>query len=329
MSASETEHYSLTNLACPAILFLVYNRPDLTSRVFQTIRRAKPQRLYVACDGPHLYKAEDESRVNSVREISTAVDWSCELRTLFRSENLGCKRAVSEAISWFFDQESQGIILEDDCLPHEDFFPYCSSLLVRYADDSRVSAITGNNFQNGIKRGNASYYFSRYNHVWGWASWRRAWEVYDVNLSFWPSWKSSSRWKATIGDSVERRYWEKIFDQVCRGEIDTWDYQWLACIWFRGGLTATPNVNLVSNLGFGADSTHTKLVNSPLSKLETYPLEDIIHPPFIAREETADRYTFDSAFMGRLYRFPFSWIRLPGRLLRFLTRFIKITKRKH
>ena len=153
------------------VLFLIFNRPDTTEKVFDAIRAAKPLRLYVASDGPRANQSGEDQIVNKVREISTSVDWSCEVKTLFQKENLGCKKAVSKGITWFFEQEKQGIILEDDCLPHPDFFVFCENLLEHYADNKHVWAITGDNFQNGQKRGEGSYYFSRYNHVWGWASW--------------------------------------------------------------------------------------------------------------------------------------------------------------
>lgn len=293
-----------------AVLFLVFNRPDNTARVFEAIRLAKPPRLYVAADGPREGWEGEADRVAKVREIASAVDWPCEVITLFREINLGCKYAVSGAITWFFEQEEQGIILEDDCLPHPEFFPYCEQLLSRYKDDHRVMAITGDNFQAGQKRGAASYYFSVFNHVWGWASWRRAWAHYDVEMKFWPAWRDSPDWADFWKDSVAKRYWQKIFDSVYRGEIDTWDYQWTASIWRQDGLTATPNVNLVSNIGFGEDATHTKSKKSKHSELSTLALGEVSHPQHVERDRLADAYTFDHNFGGRDLRFPFSVISL-------------------
>jgi GT2 family glycosyltransferase len=163
-----------------AILILLFNRPETTIRVFDKISQIKPQRLYIASDGPRKNFDGEKEKVKKVREIATRVDWPCEVKTLFRNENLGCKKGVSSAITWFFEQEEQGIILEDDCVPNLDFFTFCESLLDRYAEDERVSVITGNNFQNNKWRGDASYYFSKYNHCWGWASWRRSWKDYRV-----------------------------------------------------------------------------------------------------------------------------------------------------
>lgn len=296
-----------------AVLFLVFNRPDTTRQVFEAIRQARPPRLYVAADGPRPNRPGEAERCAEVRRIATNVDWPCEVKTLFRSENLGCKQAVSSAITWFFEQEEEGIILEDDCLPNQSFFWFCEELLGRYREDQRIFVITGNNFQDGRKRGEASYYFSKYNHVWGWASWRRCWQHYCGDIDFWPAWRKSSAWLALMQDKVERRYWEKIFDAVYLDKIDTWDYQWAASIWFKGGLTATPNVNLVSNIGFGADATHTKSEMSELANRPTLSLGEISHPSEVAQDLAADSYVFDHVFGGRDMRFPRLVYTLPRR----------------
>lgn len=306
-----------------AVLFLVFNRPEVTAQVFDAIRQARPPRLYVAADGPRAGREGEAKRCAQVRRIATAVDWPCEVKTLFREKNLGCKRAVSGGINWFFEHEEQGIILEDDCLPNQDFFYFCQELLNRYASDERVWVITGDNFQNGIKRGDASYYFSRYNHVWGWASWRRAWAKADMEIRFWPEWKVSQNWKYFWPNSVTRRYWQKIFDQMHRGLIDTWDYPWTASVWYHGGLTATPNVNLVTNIGFGVEATHTQSADSPLAGMATCALGPIRHPEIIIQEPEADRYVFEHTFGGRDLRFPRNAFRFPSRLVGWMYRNLK------
>lgn len=306
-----------------AVLFLIFNRPDTTAKVFEAIRRARPPRLYVAADGARDGKQGEIDRVESARSIATAIDWPCELKTLFRDKNLGCKSAVGEAITWFFEHEEQGIILEDDCLPHADFFRFTEVVLDRYRDDERVSVVTGDNFQNGMHRGSASYYFSKYNHCWGWASWRRAWRHYQSDMPFWPEWSQSADWRDKMPDPVERRYWAKIFRRVHAGEIDTWDYPWTASLWFRGGLTATPNVNLVSNIGFGPGSTHTASAESPLSAMAIGAIGELRHPMAVEQDVQADRYTFDHAFGGEALCFPASVLRLPRRVARSLYRRLK------
>lgn len=305
VTSSFTPHEPLQT----AVLFLVFNRPDTTAQVFEAIRKAKPPRLYVAADGSRDSREGEADRVAKVREIATAVDWSCDVKTLFREKNLGCKYAVSSAITWFFEHEEQGIILEDDCLPHPDFFSFCETLLEHYVNDERVSVITGDNFQNGIKRGDGSYYFSLYNHVWGWASWRRAWQKYDGDIGFWPEWKSSKNWSNKFPDREERRYWEKIFDRMYDQLIDTWDYPWTASVWYRGGLTATPNVNLVSNIGFGLEATHTASADSPLAGMATSAIGELVHPVTIAQDQAADCYVFKNAIAGVSIRSPLNMLR--------------------
>lgn len=306
-----------------AVLFLVFNRPDTTRQVFEAIRQAKPPRLYVAADGPRTSREGESERVAQVRKIATEVDWPCEVNTLFREKNIGCKRAVSGGISWFFEHEEQGIILEDDCLPNHDFFSFCEELLNRYKSDDRVWVVTGNNFQNGMPRGDASYYFSRYNHVWGWASWRRAWMKADMEIKFWPAWKVSHQWQLFWGDATTRRYWESIFNRMHRAELDAWGYQWTASVWYHGGLTATPNVNLVRNIGFGMDATHTTSADSPLARMTTNTLAKITHPNVVQRSIDADRYVFDHVFGGLRLRFPYVLYSFPRRVVGKIFRIIR------
>jgi hypothetical protein len=306
-----------------AVLLLVFNRPDTTAQVLEAIRKAMPPRLYIAADGPRTDRDGEADKVAKVREIATSVDWPCEVKTLFREENLGCKYAVSGGITWFFDHEEQGIILEDDCLPHADFFTFCETLLDRYAANESVSVVTGNNFQDGQRRGEASYYFSKYNHCWGWATWRRAWNRYRGDLPFWPEWSQSDNWCNKTPDTVERRYWRKIFDRVWMGKIDSWAYPWAASIWYHDGLTATPNVNLVSNIGFGPDSTHTASTDSPFANMTTKSIGEIVHPVIIAKDEAADRYVFDHHFGGESRRLPYLLLSLPRRIVALIDRRLK------
>lgn len=303
-----------------AVLLLVFNRPDTTKEVFEAIRQARPPRLYVSGDGPRVNRAGESDRVARSREIATAVDWPCELKTHFGEVNLGCKKAVSGGIDWFFKNEERGIILEDDCLPNADFFRFCEELLGHYSNDERVSVITGDNFQDGQQRGEGSYYFSKYNHCWGWASWRRAWQHYQGDLPFWPTWSRSSEWRKVNPDTVERQYWARIFEAVRDGRIDSWAYPWLASVWFQGGLTVTPNVNLVSNIGFGSDSTHTSNTKSPLSNRLTQKLGILVHTKYIVQDVVADRYVFDFYFGGRNLRFPRSILRYARRIVGLLFR---------
>ncbi len=280
-----------TYLHCP-VLFLVFNRPSATRKVFETIRSAKPRKLYVAADGPRKDKDGESERSAAVRKIATNVDWDCDVKTLFREENLGCKAAVSGAITWFFQNEAEGIILEDDCVPNRTFFTFCEELLERYRDNDQIAMISGNNFQSGNNRTEHSYYFSRYTHIWGWATWRRSWQYWDGKLSTWPEMKKNGMLrKISEGNKALEKYWSSIFDYYYDGKIDTWDYPWLYSCWLNGKLSILPSVNLVSNIGFGEGATHTKItdVASNISREEMG--DPLIHPYSIVRHKEADNYT--------------------------------------
>lgn len=281
----------------PPVLFLIFNRPELTLRVFEQIRRARPGQLFVAADGPHTNVPTDVELCAQTRQIIQSVDWNCEVNTLFREENLGCRQAVSSAIDWFFEHVEAGIILEDDCLPHPTFFRFCAELLERYRDDKRVMAISGRSLQLRRKRTRYSYYFSRYNHIWGWASWRRAWRYYDVTMEHWPTLKNSGELRVLESSSAVE-YWTRIFQAVYEGKIDTWDYQWTFACWLQKGLTALPYRNLISNIGFGPDATHTtgnsKAANLQITAIE-FPLR---HPPAIIRDKSMDAYMENNLFSG-------------------------------
>lgn len=279
------------------VAYVIFNRPRHTRASFETIRAQRPPKLFIIADGPRHGRLLDIERCKQVREIVENIDWPCEVHRNYASENLGCKLRVSSGLDWVFEQVDAAIVLEDDCLPNNDFFNFCEDALIRYADELKVWVVTGNNFQKGLKRGDASYYFSKYNHCWGWATWKRAWKHYRVDMPFWPEWKNKAEWLSFMPDPIERKSWAEIFDRVKRGEIDTWDYQWTACVWYHGGLTVTPNVNLVSNIGFGPDATHT-LTDSEQAGLPTYPLGPLIHPKEIKQDLKADRFVFDHNFGG-------------------------------
>ena len=295
------------------VLLLAWRRPHTTQQVINAIRAVKPTRMFVACDGPNPKRPGEAAKVMATREvIEREIDWPCTIERRYSEVNQGCKLGVSRAITWFFDQVEAGIILEDDCVPHPDFFYFCSTLLDFYRDDQRVWTITGDNFQNGQRRGHASYYFSKYNHIWGWATWRRAWFNYQVDIPFWPEWKGSEDWENKMPDTLERRYWLRIFDKSHAGMIDTWDFLWTASVWHQGGLTATPNSNLVSNIGFEEDGTHTKKGGSELEDMAVESLGELTHPKIVAQNEDADNYVFQHVFGGKYQRLK----GLPRRVLR-------------
>ena len=243
-----------------AVLFLVFNRPDTTARVFEAIRKAKPPRLYVAADGPRANREGEAERVTRVREIATAVDWPCEVKTLFREENLGCKYAVSGAITWFFEQEEQGIILEDDCLPKISFFYFAEQLLFHYADDEQVVMISGTNHL-GKSGSNKDSYFFGFGDIWGWAAWRRSWKLYDGHLEILSNEKSLNKLKS-ICDLTPWVFSNLLSgcQKVKQGKLSSWGYPWAISRIAAGGLSIVPSVNLIQNIGFGDDATHTKSI---------------------------------------------------------------------
>ncbi len=270
------------------VLFMIFYRPDTTQQVFNEIRKAKPAKLFIAADGPREKMPGETKKCREARDIIKQVDWNCEVKTLFRDKNLGCKIAASSAIDWFFNNVEEGIILEDDCLPSQSFFWFCEELLEKYKDNMRVWQIGGCNFQDGIKRGEASYYFSEINHIWGWASWANRWKFYDVELNNIPDDSFiKNYWTVKVF-----KYWSKIFWKMKNKEINSWDYQWTFTMWHNKGLAILPNVNLISNIGFGQESTHTKNANAKAANIPLNEIFDIIHPQTIERFREADDYTF-------------------------------------
>jgi hypothetical protein len=280
------------------IAFLIFRRPDLTARVFEAIRQAKPQQLFIVADGPR-----NESEVTlckQARAVTELIDWDCEVFRNYSEENLGCRKRVSTGLDWVFSQVEEAIILEDDCLPHPSFFRYCQELLAYYRNDERIWCISGDNFQDGQWRGDGSYYFSNYNHCWGWASWRRAWKHYDYNLSNWQKIKDGNYLNTILDTESEVRYWYNIFEKMYVDNTpDSWAYPWTFTCWQNSGLTVLPNVNLVSNIGFRSDGTHT----TEVSKFANMPVKDIgeiVHPSFVIRNSCADRYTFENLFNPKM-----------------------------
>ena len=273
------------------VLFIVFNRPDSTARVFGALRAVRPASLYVAADGPRNGRAGEAELCAEVRSIATAVDWPCEVKTLFREENLGCGRAVSGAISWFFEHEPEGIILEDDCFPAPEFFPYCVEMLERYRDEEKVMHIGSTNFQDGLKRGGSSYYFSSYAHVWGWATWRRAWNKYDFDVHSLTRREFGALMEIRFGTKTERSYWRWIYDRMAKGKIDTWDYQWQFSVWRSGGVAVIPNTNLVSNIGIVG--THSGGPEDPHINMPTGNILPIVHNTRIFADREADLWFYE------------------------------------
>lgn len=273
---------------CPPVLFLIFNRPDLTARVFARIREVRPSRLFIAADGPRVNHPGDVADCLATRAVVAHVDWPCNVITHFREVNAGCRAAVSSAITWFFEQVDAGIILEDDCLPAPSFFPYCAELLERYRDHPQVMSISGDRFGTKSIRG-ASYAFSIYHHIWGWATWRRAWCHYDeMDTSSACASGTADLYKLFRNRKVVR-YWSSVATRFAGGQIDTWDYPWLFSCWKMAGLSVVPCVNLVENIGFDSRATHTRQGDSPLAgpSRDTL-LFPLVHPKRVQRCRTIE-----------------------------------------
>ena len=276
------------------VAFFIFNRPELTARVFSRIAEVKPETLLVVADGPR--SAGEAGQCAQARRIIDQVDWDCRLLTNFSEQNLGCKKRVSSGLSWVYSQVEEAIILEDDCLPGISFFPFCEELLERYRHDERIFMVSGDNFQSGRSRTRYSYYLSRYPHVWGWASWRRAWKHFDVAMQSWTEFKNAGHLRAVFETPQEQEFWADILQRSFEDQTNSWAFVWCYTCWSQGALTVLPDVNLVSNLGFGEEATHTVDRLSPIANLPTGEIWRISHPPFLVRQADADTFTFEQVF---------------------------------
>jgi hypothetical protein len=274
--------------ATPPVIFIIFNRPDATRQVFETIRAARPSKLLVIADGPRANQPGEAEKCAATREIIDGVDWDCEVQRNFAENNLGCRLRVSSGLTWAFELVDKAIILEDDCLGSDSFFLYCAELLDRYESDERIMMISGNNFLLGRAETADSYYFSRYPHVWGWATWRRAWANFDLNMTGWPEIRDRKLFDQYLRKVSERYYWESVFQHTYDGKIDSWAYPWVYSIWANSGLSVAPAQNLVRNVGFDADATHTKS-DSAYSALAAEQLSlPLAHPPRLVASKDKD-----------------------------------------
>lgn len=285
-----------------AILFLVFNRPRITEQTFKTIRQSKPKRLYIAADGPRYDLHGEVEKCEEVRQIATAVDWDCKVFTLFRDKHVGCKKAVSSAIDWFFSHEKEGIILEDDCLPSQSFFRYCQELLKRYRSDERIMHISGTNLHFGKVFGEGSYFFSRYNLIWGWATWRRAWNYYDVEMKSFPAFKKRYDLEQILSTYKELSRRMAVYDAVFKNEIETWDFQWHYATRINNGLAIHPNVNLVQNIGFSEGATHTMREKEKVIRNSAQDIDFPLTPPkFILVNRAADEDLYINYYLRKSF----------------------------
>ena len=274
---------------------MIFKREDTTRRVFERIREARPPRLYIAADGPRVDRPDEVEKCNSTRKVVENVDWPCEVHHLYREENLGCGKGVSSAITWFFEHEEQGIIIEDDILAHIDFFTYCDELLERYKDDERTQLISGWNWiYNGYKANNSSYYLSPYMSIWGWATWKRVWDTYSFDLK---GLDDQVVIKA-LNEMLPHKsvaYLCDFFTRMKSFQIDTWDYQ----LWYNqflyGRYSIIPYTNMITNIGFDEDASHTKKGSSKTENRTASSPYPLIHPSYLDLDPIAIKMTMINA----------------------------------
>jgi hypothetical protein len=279
------------------VIFMVFNRPEATEKVFRTIRAVQPPKLLVIADGSRTNHPDDVEKCTAVRKIIDSVDWDCEVIKEYAEVNMGTRLRGSSGLTWAFNtQVEEAIILEDDCLPHPTFFQYCEDLLNYYRHDERVLTISGDNSPLGYQRTADSYFFSRYPRIWGWATWRRAWKYYDLEMKLWPEVRDGN-WLADILEEPEDvKFWKKIF-QITYDGYECWDYQWIFASFLQNGLNIISNQNLISNIGFGVQATHTFGEDSPRADLPTWDMKfPLKHPPIMVRDARADRFIVRNAF---------------------------------
>lgn len=293
------------------ILVMGFNRPELLGKLMDRLREIRPTRVYVAIDGPRAEREGEVELVEQSRAVADQIDWECEVTTLFQETNLGCGLGVSTAISWFFENEERGIILEDDILPSLSFFDFCETLLDRYQDDDRVFAISGCNFVPAEYQSDPDqpYRFTNIPHIWGWASWRRSWQNYRLDIEGWRArLPLRSLWRITHRSLPAFVYWASTFELLAKRQVDTWDGQLVLTAMENGQLIANSNVNLVENLGFGETATHTIEDRHDLQPVKAVPLP-IAEVP-VVRDVAADDWTRKNHFLA-------TWRGMLGQAQRF------------
>jgi hypothetical protein len=304
-------HCQVVPLSTPVVL-IGFNRPELTQRVFNEIRRVRPSTLLFVTDGPRPNRPGEAERVAAVQSLVSQVDWDCNVRCNFADRNLGIRERFASAFRWVFEEVEEAIVLEHDCVPHPDFFAFCAALLERYRDDPRIAWIGGT---NPMRRwpGDGSYLFNRINWVWGWASWRRAWQSYDIACRGFRAFEHSGGIRRITPHRRIRRGFGAVMDLAATGQWDNWDVQSTYLIWSQQALAIHPRVNLVSNIGFDAEAANTRWPSDPLANLPTEPLGPLVHPSVVQSDDEFDLACFKAhyrwmrriALFRKLRRLPF------------------------
>jgi hypothetical protein len=279
-----------------AVALLIFNRQDTTERVFLEIAKAKPKKLFVIADGPRLNRPDDPAKCDAARRVVERVDWDCEVLKNYSDVNMGCGRRIATGITWVFEHVAEAIFLEDDCVPHLSFFRYCDELLNKYHCDERVMTICGTNSLSGLVKPSYSYSFRYIMSCSGWATWRRAWRHFDLDIKLWEELRETSWMLNILREQRFVNYWKDIFDKYyCYKGNDVWDYQWMFACWTQNAFAIVPEVNLIQNIGFDENSTHCKSANHPLAFLTMHEIAfPLRHPPYIARELDAEFVNMNS-----------------------------------
>lgn len=266
------------------VVLIIFNRPELTRRVFEQIKKVRPSQLFIISDGARPSKKDEDEFVKITRKIVEDISWSCTVKRKFEQKNLGCKISISSGLDWVFAQVDRAIILEDDCIPNSTFFYYSEELLEKYKNNEKIMHISGSNLLDALDikqiKHNTSYYYSFLTSVWGWATWRRAWKLYDVTMKSWPK-KGKSILQSCLPDGKSRSFIKMRFEGVYKGKIDTWDYQWTYACWENHAVSISPYCNMISNEGFNTHATHTKFETKFSSLSSTEMQFPLIHPPAI------------------------------------------------
>ena len=289
------------------LLILIYNRPKETQVLIKKLKKLKPKCLYIFSDGPK--KNNNDFKLNlECKKIIDKINWTTQIKKKYLNKNHGCKLAVSAGLDWFFKNEKKGIILEDDCIPSTSFFRFCTWGLNKFENNKKIGSITGNNFLKSQVKIKSSYYFSKYAHCWGWATWRNRWKLYNKDISFWKKWKSSKNFKNIFNLTLEEKYWIKIFNNSYKNKIDSWAYPWNLCLWYNDMLVLTPKNNLVENIGIGSLATHTYIRSDNVNyktRILKKPYKNLNQ---IRINTKADNFVFNNHFRGKNYLWPYRFI---------------------
>ena len=304
----------------PVILFC-FNRPTTVQTVFAQIARLKPKKLYLVADGPRKNHPDDIMLCAQVQNIILAIDWECQISTLFFEDNQGCRKAFLQGLNWIFTQENHAIILEDDCVPDLTFFTFCQELLDLYEDQPQIMSIAGFRYLPDNINSAKSYCFSKYTQSWGWATWKRAWSLMDAELTTWDDLQQASWLDTYLLNQDYSTYWRHIFNKMKNG-MDTWDYAWIYSCWKNSGLTIHPNVNLISPIGFGLNATHNRDEAHPAAFRKTIPMAfPLRHPGEIILQNHFEEWVEEHYFSGMNKR------RIHLGFSRILTKRRQMTKR--